>query len=270
MRYPVVATALAVGLVCVAASAVAQKPPFKGAGATAQAPRPDRFRSSLSVTVLRTTYHDPFLREPGPQGGSSQELQTGQTVQTVGGRVGWLATFGRFGLEAGMSYLRVGLSDFHYFNPPSQPDSVAYSNVAVGLLQADILLMAKPSTSVPLYVYGILGMGQWRRSYTLTGNVFPEWDGPRTANEFEYTYGLGLRLSPIRQFSLVAEYRWVPGDLTSSIPAGGCYIYYSRQGGRGLSASVTGARGASSTPDCPPATYKSGSLLSLGVAVAVP
>ena len=270
MRFPVATAALAASLVCAATPVGAQKPTFKPTGAAARSPRSGGIRHSLSVTLLRTTYHDPFLREPGPQGVGALELQTGQTVQTVGGRVGWLATIGRFGLEVGVSYLRTGLTDFHYFNPVSLPDTVAYSNVSVGLVQADFLLLAKPSASVPLYVYGILGMGQSRRSYTLTGSVFPEWDGPRKASEFGYTYGLGLRLSPIRQLSLVAEYRWVPGDLTQSIPGGGCYVYYSRNGRSDLSASVTVARGASRIPDCPPATQEAGSLLSLGVSVAVP
>jgi len=270
MRLTVATATLTVLLVGVTAPVSGQKPLSKPAESTARPPRAGGIRHSLTVTLLRTTYRDPFLREPGPRGVGSREIQTGQTVQTVGGRVGWLATLRRFGIEAGLSYWRVGLSDFHYVNPPTQSDSVAYSDASVGLLQGDILLLVMPARGVPLYVYGVLGMGQWRRAYTLSGSVFPEWDGPRTANEFEYTYGLGLRLSPIRQLSLVAEYRWVPGDLTSSIPAGGCYIYYSRRGSRDLSASVSGARGASSIPDCPPASEKAGSLFSLGVAVAVP
>jgi opacity protein-like surface antigen len=267
MRQLIAAAAVAVALVGAVATAAAQKPAF---GSPARAPRSGGIHHSLSVTLFHTTWNDPFLREPNTAGFSSSEIQTGQKVGTIGGRVGWLATLGRAGLEVGVSFLRVGLADFRYRNPPMFDSAVTYSGVSIALVQADFLLLFKPARDIPLHVYGVLGMGQSRRAYTLSGSPFPEWDGPRKTNEFGYSWGFGLRLSPIRQFALFAEYRWVPGDLTSSIPAGGCYVYYSRAGRAGISASLDGTGGSASIPDCKPATQESGNLLSLGAALAVP
>ena len=258
---------LLAGLVAVAPStASAQKPRTKPTAA----PRVRNTRQAWSLTLFRSTYSNPFLREPGAAGGGS-EVKTGQSVGTTSGRLGWMLMLReRAGIELGVNYLRVPLRDFQYNAAFGGSDTIGYGGASVTLVQGDIVLLGAPWRGTPLYVTGILGMGLARKAFTTTGNVFADWDGPRTLSEFGYSFGLGFRYSPIRQLSVVGEYRWVPGDQTTSIPMGGCYIYYrSERGPGGLSSSLAGQRAASRIPDCKSRT-DNGHIASIGVAIAVP
>ena len=43
------------------------------------------------------------------------------------------------------------------------------------------------------------------------------WSGEQSKTEFEYSYGLGARATPIRHVSLFAEFRLIPGDKISDL-----------------------------------------------------
>lgn len=229
---------------------------------------PGRVHRSLSLTVLSTKYHNPFLREPDVLGYGSDDVPSGQTIPTVGGRLSWLATQGRGGLEFGVAYWSVRLDDFTHVLVNGE--SVSYSDASVTLIQADLIGLGAPLRGFPAYVYGVLGFGLRRRSYTITGSPFSEVNGPRRRKEFQSSYGLGVRLSPIRQVSVVGELRWVPGaEGAIQVPFGGCNVYVSRRGPVEPVGAVTAHLDGMDLPACERTRIVS-HLVSIGVAIAVP
>lgn len=115
----------------------------------------------------------------------------------------------------------------------------------------------------PPWIYGVLGMGQHRKNYTLSNNDASFFNGRRELSEMNYTPGLGVRLSPLRQVAMFAEARWLPGDQSTTVPSEGCYIYVRRSAT--VSASVRGSR----VENCQTNTDFS-HLLSAGVTINLP
>lgn len=249
-------------VVLVPSPASGQKPRSKPTPAARTQPT----RHALSVTVFRTTYQNPFLPQPSGPTEWTGEVRTGQSATSTGGRLGWLLMFqgGRVGLELGVSYVGVQLADFTYSYGP-----VDYRDASVALLQGDFVLLGAPWRGVPLYLTAVVGTGLQRMSYTLAQSVaLADFNGPRTFYRNGTSWGVGVRFSPIRQLSLVGEYRWEEGDTYEA--GGGCYyVYYSQRGPGGVAASLSGQNGASDTPGCASHTGYA-HLISVGVAVAIP
>jgi hypothetical protein len=222
------------------------------------------------VSFRQTRFSDPIFREPGPGGGS--ELPVSGSLTTWGARGS--ATFWpvrRVGIEGGLLILgQARFDDFVFaddFGGGGQGGNVAYDDPAVQLWFFDLGLQIRLMQRAPLFVSGVLGMGQERESYTISGAAFPEWNGNKTLNEFQYSYGLGAQVGPYRHVALFGEWRAVPGDLTTEIPHGGCYIYVYYQ-----TAALQGVSGVAnqSAPACKSGTQNRASLLSVGLSISFP
>lgn len=217
----------------------------------------------VTAAGFATSMRNPFLREPGTEDGGGPELQTRQIVSTMGGRLGVGYRAERFGGEIAFSYWSSArLDDFIFYQPGFQ-DSTNYRDVTVGLWQVDLVVLVRPVRGAPAWLYGVLGMGQQQKNYTLSNNDASFFNGRRELSEMNYTPGLGVRLQPVRQIALFAEARWLPGDQSTTVPDEGCYIYVRRTGA--LQPSVRGTR----VEACKTNT-NFGHLLSAGVTINLP
>jgi opacity protein-like surface antigen len=270
MHRSCLSASLACLLLAVATAARAQKTPVAPDRRGRPAGSSDVHRG-LSITLFSATMDNPILREVAPTGANSGEVLTGQSARATGLRIGWLGTTPRFGLELGVSYHKARLSDFGYSSMQMGPDTLSYRDASVSLTQGEIVIFGAPWRGVPLFLEGLFGLGSQHRTYTISGSTGGFVDGRRSFGEFSYSYALGLRLAPIRQVSLVVEYRWVPGDTHYTAPSTGCYyyVYVAAHGPAGLNASVAGRQNAASMPACTSHTNRA-HLASLGVAIAVP
>jgi hypothetical protein len=215
-----------------------------------------------------TSLRNPFLREPGTEDGGGPELHTRQIVSTAGGRLGVGYRAERFGGEIAFSYWRSAqLDDFIFYQPGFQ-DSTNYSDVSVGLWQVDLVVLVRPVRGAPVWMYGLLGMGQQQKHYTLSNNDASFFNGRRELSEMNYTPGLGVRLQPLRQIAVFAEARWLPGDQSTTVPDEGCWIYTYYRRSRTPHLSVRGTRGTR-VEACQTDT-NFGHLLSAGVTINLP
>jgi len=87
---------------------------------------------------------------------------------------------------------------------------VKYDEPKVSFFFFDMIIQWFPVENV-LAVYGFLGLGSGSESYTISGATFADWNGSKDYSEFDFSYGFGVRGSPIKLISLFAEIRWVPG-----------------------------------------------------------
>ncbi|HEX2695629.1 MAG TPA: hypothetical protein VHP61_07725 [Acidobacteriota bacterium] len=71
-------------------------------------------------------------------------------------------------------------------------------------------------------IYGLLGLASSTEEYLISGSVFPEWNGNKSLSEFDYSYGLGVRFSPVKMLSAFTEFRFIPGDRTTEYKG---YLY---------------------------------------------
>lgn len=229
------------------------------------APRERRWY--VTAGAFASSLRNPFLREPGTEDGGGPELQTRQIADVMGGRFGFGYRGNRFGGEIAFSYWSSAqLNNFIYFNP-GMGDSTRYSDVSVGLWQVDLVVLARPIRGVPVWAYGVLGMGQQQKNYTLSDNASPFFNGRRELSEMNYTPGVGLRITPLRFVGVFAEARWLPGDRSTTVPDEGCWIYtYYRRGAPNLS--VTGTRDTQ-IEECKTNT-DFGHVLSAGVTINLP
>ncbi|MFQ5569958.1 MAG: hypothetical protein ACE5G0_09805 [Rhodothermales bacterium] len=175
--------------------------------------------------VLSSSFNQPILRQPS--GGS--ELPLDQSERIWGGKVSWIPyARGIIAFEVGLVHWRANFEGFQYSDEFTQfSDPTVYDDPSVALTFVDLAMHVAPWRRVPMSVYGVLGMGAEKEKYRISQAAFSEWDGQKNVTEFQYSYGLGLRLFPVRYVSLLAEYRWVPGDLYFEGGSRTCYHFSS-------------------------------------------
>ena len=143
------------------------------------------------------------------------------------------------GYDIGSEYVGAGVrgsyfgASFESFATPEMPGSqeiVGYANPKCSIFMGDLIVYWAPARSSLASIYGFLGMGASSKKYTVSGSVFPEWNGAKSLSEFEYSYGLGARIRPVRRVSAFAEFRLIPGDQTivgkNFLYSDGTYDYY--------------------------------------------
>lgn len=229
-----------------------------------------RSRMSYAVSVMQTRFSDPIFREPGPGGGSELPVSGSLTTWGIRGSA-TLWPISRLGVEAGVLVLgRARFDDFVFtdeFGGGGSGSNVSYDEPTVQLWFFDLGLRFRLTPRAPLFVSGVLGMGQERESYAITGAAFPEWNGSKTLSEFQYSYGIGAQVGPFRHVALFGEWRVVPGDLITEIPGGGCHIYVYSQ-----AAALQGTPGVGfqDAPACKRGTKNRATLLSVGLSISLP
>jgi hypothetical protein len=143
------------------------------------------------------------------------------------------------GYDIGSGYAGFGVrgiyfgTDFQSFATPEMPgglEIVRYADPKYTVFMVDLLLHWAPARSRIFSAYGFLGLGTSAKKYTISDSVFPEWNGAKSLSEFEYSYGLGLRVRPVKLVSAFAEGRLIPGDQIiegkNFLYSDGTYDYY--------------------------------------------
>jgi hypothetical protein len=151
----------------------------------------------------------PLFRQPS---GSSEAAipQNNSAILFAGGYEHSLRSI-FFGLR--FAYWR---NTYHNFSYPEMPNSpypvyVQYSNPKKTYIYGDIIAGWIPDKAGMFGLYGLLGLGSNGESYTLSGSDFQEWNGQKSKSEFNYSYGLGAKFTPIHLLSLFGEFRLTPG-----------------------------------------------------------
>lgn len=202
--------------------------------ALAVAPLSSQNTKAFQVGLSYNSFSDPIWRHPDGSG----EIPTGQTSKAVGGRAGIILSGERAGLSADVWVFSASFEDLTFSNstlsggndpewanlPGLRDDPVTYSSAKYALGMVDLGIHWFPAADRPFSVVGLFGMGMRKQSFDVTGAKFPEWNGEKSFSEFSYSYGLGLRWSPVRRIALVADYRWVPGDSSYTCTDVGSHI----------------------------------------------
>jgi hypothetical protein len=143
------------------------------------------------------------------------------------------------GYDIGSRYVGAGVrgtyfsADFESFATPQMPGAqeiVGYADPKCSIFMTDLIVYWAPASSSIASVYGFLGLGGSSKKYTVSLSVFPEWNGAKSLSQFEYSYGLGARIRPVKRVSAFAEFRFIPGDQTiegkNFLYSDGVYDYY--------------------------------------------
>ncbi len=165
------------------------------------------FSGGFYFGALYGSLSGPTFRYPG---GGQLSIAQSRTVPNfiTGCDIG----SGHFGAGLRISFLTAAFRSFVTPDMPGGMNTVGYADPRYTMIMGDILLHWAPAGSGLLSLYGFLGLGSVHRTYTISDSVFPEWNGARSVTEFEYSYGLGARFSPVRFVRLFGEFRLIPGD----------------------------------------------------------
>lgn len=200
------------------------------------------YASGLFVHSTYSILDRPIFRPPG---GNGRQIPVRLSKSTFGFAGGFESIGEQFGYGLGVSYWSVTIPDFRYdawegTGSPT-PSFVDFAQPTFKLLLVDLYLHLLPWERGMLDLFVHLGMGSRMNAYTITQaeSPFEDWVGSHSISEFEFSYGVGLRLQPVGFLSVFAEYRLAPGDLDES--SGGdteTVIYWS--GGGTSSSSPSG------------------------------
>ncbi len=196
------------------------------AGPAAAQERRQGFRGGFYVGVLYSSVSGPTFRFPS----GSEQLSVSQSKGVPSFVLGYDIGSGYFGIGLRGSYFSAGFQNFATPDIPGGMDIVGYSSPKYSMFMADILLHWAPARSNIFSIYGFLGLGGSSKTYTVSNSVFPEWNGAKSLTEFEYSYGLGLRIRPVRFVAIFGDVRLIPGDRTivgrNFLYSDGTYDYY--------------------------------------------
>lgn len=176
------------------------------------------------ASYLYSSFSDPMFRGPG----NGSEVSVSQSASGTGLQLGYLYLGESFGAGAGFTYWRT--VEFNSFRAPAMPGSgsyVSYRNPHYSMWFFDTQVHWLP-TKLNVSMYGVLGLGSNSESCTISGatSPFTDWNGSRNVSSFQYSYGFGLQIFPLRNVSVHAEYRLIPG--TAALETAD--FLYSREG----------------------------------------
>ena len=121
----------------------------------------------------------------------------------------------KFGLGARLTYFDGRFDGFTASEMPGSIYSVKYADPKLSFVFFDMIIHWFPVANV-LGINGFLGLGSGTESYTISGSNFPQWNGAKKISEFDFSYGLGVRFNPVTWISLLAELRWIPGNVATA------------------------------------------------------
>ncbi len=183
--------------------------------ASAQSAEKKAFRG-FYLGALYSSMSNPHFR--GPSG--SGELPIPQSASAPGFMLGYDIGAGGFGLGARLVYFHAAYKSFATTEMPGMPVEwatfVQYADPKFTHISGDLMVYWLPFRGVTFGIYGLLGLASSSESYGISGSTFPEWNGLKSIGEFDYSYGLGLRFSPLRMISAFGEIRFIPGNLTTT------------------------------------------------------
>jgi hypothetical protein len=162
------------------------------------------------VGAFYASIGNPLFRYPS----GNQELSVPGTAANVGFLAGYDFSFGAVGAGARLATSGGAFKDFAAPQMPGLTFApyAKYSDPKLSFVFLDLILSWYPKGSGLFGVYGYLAMGLGTESYSITGSDFPQWNGSKSLTEFDYGFGGGLRLTPIRFVSFVGDLRLVAGD----------------------------------------------------------
>jgi hypothetical protein len=190
------------------------------AGASAQSSGEKRYFRGFYLGAMYSSISNPTFRLPSGSG----ELPIPQSASVPTFMLGYDIGGGGFGIGARLLYLHAGFTTFVTSDMPNSPypNFAKYTDPGFSHISFDILLHWLPFPDLTLGIYGLLGMASSTEKYLISGASFPDWNGNKSLSEFDYSYGLGLRFSPIKMLSVFAEFRLIAGDLVTEYTG---YLY---------------------------------------------
>jgi hypothetical protein len=156
---------------------------------------------------------NPIWRKPS----GHEEVALDQSSSAAGPRAGVLLTAGRIGVGAELFLFNSSFSRFSIprYEGLGDTTTTLYDNPRYALSNVDLTVHWFPAPHT-LSIYGLLGMAMRKESFRISG-AFAEWDnGAKSYSEFTYGYGVGARLAVLGRLALSADYRWMPGDRSTS------------------------------------------------------
>ena len=190
------------------------------AGASAQSSGEKRYFRGFYLGALYSSISDPTFRLPSGSG----ELPVLQSASAPAFMVGYDIGGGGFGVGARLFYFHSSFNTFAFSEQPGSlyPSFAKYADPKFTHISFDFLVHWLPFRDLTLGIYALLGLASSTESYLISGSIFPEWDGNQSRSEFDYSYGLGVRFSPVKMMSIFAELRFIPGDSTTEYTG---YLY---------------------------------------------
>lgn len=190
------------------------------ADASAQSAGEKRYFRGFYLGALYSSFSHPTFRLPSGFG----ELPVPQSASAPAFMLGYDIGKGGFGIGARLLYFHAAFKTFAFSEQPGSnyPSFATYTDPAFTHMSFDILLHWLPFRDLTLGIYGLLGLASSTEKYLVSGATFPEWNGSQNRSEFDYSYGLGIRFSPVKMLSVFAEFRLIPGDLTTAYTG---YLY---------------------------------------------
>jgi hypothetical protein len=187
------------------------------------------FRGGFYVGAMYSSLSDPAFRGPG--GGEQFGISQSKGVPTF--MAGYDVGRGPVGAGLRVSYLTASFESFATPEMPGSTRMVNYSNPRYSTFVTDLVVHWAPARSRIVSINGFLGLGAGMRTYTVSNSSL--WSGETSTTEFEYSYGLGARVTPVRHVCLFAEIRLIPGDKISDLNflySRGGWNYYEVTGSR--------------------------------------
>jgi hypothetical protein len=182
----------------------------------------EQFRSQRGfyLGAVYSVIKNPTFR---PNGG--EEIVVSQTASSPGFLAGYQYDITRFGFGARAIYWHASFQNFAFEEMPGSPFPVylKYTDPAFSHFSIDLLVEWIATKKFYVGIYGLLGLASSTERYNISGSTFPEWNGQKSLSEFDYSYGLGIKISPLKIVSIIAEIRWIPGDETQDL----IYLYSS-------------------------------------------
>jgi hypothetical protein len=173
----------------------------------------DEFKSQRGFYLggVFTTIKNPTFRP------ISHEVVIPQTAYLPGFNGGYWLDTRHLGMGTRIFVWHTSFEDFATEEMPGSPTIISLSEPTFSHISLDLLLEWIIPRKSFFGIYGLAGLALSRESYFISGATFDIWNGEKNLTEFDYSYGLGIRISPIKWISIISEIRWIPGVATTPL-----------------------------------------------------
>jgi hypothetical protein len=184
---------------------------FSGADAAAGAERiASKTPSGFYIGAGYASLANPLFRYPS----GSEQLSISGSAGGLGFFAGYDFAWETFGVGARLAYAS---GAFENFATPSMPGDTyspyaRYTDPKLSFVFLDLIASWYPARSGLVAIYGYLALGLGTESYTISNAIFADWNGSKSLTEFDYGFGFGLRVRPVRFISLIGDLRLIAGD----------------------------------------------------------
>ena len=187
-----------------------------GAAAQAQSGQSELY-TGYHIAIGKAVIQSPFFKIPS----GHSEVAVPLSQPTLTATIGYDYFRPRTGGSVVFGLSRMQMEDFRLPNAVTgfglDEGFSLYADPEYQLLYLDAVAHWLPLPRLPASIYGFLGLGARWEQYTISGSIFPEWDGLKSTAEFTYSYGLGFRFVAGGGLSLWTDYRLIPGDSTANL-----------------------------------------------------